>query len=472
MPANVASRSLVKRPSRLWGWLRALETGCQVALLIGLLSFGIRHWIVTSRLEAEFAKLDRTDPGWRLQDIEAARAVVPDEENSALRVTDIGERLPWLPKPWIEEDFATKLQDVPPQNRLAPEQLAHLIARVKDVGPILEDARGISALSRGRYPIVYARNPWDTLLEAQQKSRRVLQLLDLDAMCRAEADDLHGALTSCRAELNVGRAIGDEPFAISQLIRVAEVMIACKTAGRILAQGEPPPDDLSKLQALLEVEDAHPYWQIVCRGERAVDNAGLEAVESGGITLSEWGGSRPDWQDYWFAPVLQDNVRAVHAQLFTYMARLQAAAELPAPLSDPASQQIWHEIRQNGMNVALVTLPALQKLAVACDRWHATLRCTTAALAAERYRHSHGDWPPSLDVVTPDLLPAVPIDPFTGDPLFYRRREDGVVIYSVGPDGKDDGGINLTPSTTEPGTDLGVRLWDVAKRRQPPVPPK
>jgi hypothetical protein len=32
-------------------------------------------------------------------------------------------------------------------------------------------------------------------------------------------------------------------------------------------------------------------------------------------------------------------------------------------------------------------------------------------------------------------------DPFAGDPMKYRRKAGGYVLYSVGPDGSDDGGL-------------------------------
>ena len=234
MSDPVPSHPLVKRPSRLLAWLRAAEFGLQAILAAAFVTYGVCAYVVRTRLQETFAQLDRTDPGWRLPDVEAARAVIPDDENSALLVTDVGRRLPWSPKPWIEEDFATQLQQLAPQSRMTADQAAHLGLRLKDIGPILVDARRLSALPRGRFPITYARNPLNTMLEAQQKARRVLQLLCLDAMDRAQTGDAHGAMISCRAALNAGRSIGDEPTAISQLIRIACVSIACKTAGRIL----------------------------------------------------------------------------------------------------------------------------------------------------------------------------------------------------------------------------------------------
>jgi hypothetical protein len=38
------------------------------------------------------------------------------------------------------------------------------------------------------------------------------------------------------------------------------------------------------------------------------------------------------------------------------------------------------------------------------------------------------------------FLPAVPLDPFDGAPLRYKPLVKGYVVYSIGPDGHDDGG--------------------------------
>jgi hypothetical protein len=97
----------------------------------------------------------------------------------------------------------------------------------------------------------------------------------------------------------------------------------------------------------------------------------------------------------------------------------------------------------------------------------AQMRCVTVALALERHRLAHGTWPTALAELPPDLLPFVPLDPFDGRPLRYRRLADGVVVYSVGPDSQDDGGDLTDNLQPESGKDVGFRLWDEAKRRQP-----
>jgi hypothetical protein len=94
-------------------------------------------------------------------------------------------------------------------------------------------------------------------------------------------------------------------------------------------------------------------------------------------------------------------------------------------------------------------------------------------VAAERYRKEHGRWPENMAaLVTAGLLKEVPTDPFDGQPLRWRRLPKGIVVYSVGPDGKDNGGNINRANPVAVGTDLGFQLWDVAHRRQPPRPPR
>ncbi len=416
--------------------------------------------------------MDRADPGWRLPDIEAARAVVPDAENSALRVMEASKHLPQPSSLWLNADFDTELQQIPLERRMSPVQFARLRQLLNAVQPALDEAKGLSELPNGRFPIVYARNPMNTMLEEEQKVRGVCRLLNLNSMACAEAGDAHNAIESCSASLNGARAIGDEPIDVSQLIRVACAINACKTAERILAQTEPESDDLKRLQEAFEGEDAHPYRSITRRGDRALFNAVLEALESGDMTISDLAQLRPDWSERVFASSIQDYIRGLHPQLFSYSARIEAASELPAKLRRPAMEQIERECRQAWGNPVTLLLGGFLKLEDAWLRGHAALRCQVAALAVERYRQLHSDWPESLEQLTPDFLAEVPTDPFADEPLLYHQLPDGVVIYSVSSDGVDNGGVVDAVNPTLPGADLGVRMWDPAKRRQPPKPDK
>ncbi len=61
-------------------------------------------------------------------------------------------------------------------------------------------------------------------------------------------------------------------------------------------------------------------------------------------------------------------------------------------------------------------------------------------LALELYRREHGDWPRSLDELSPRWLPEVPVDRITGESLHYKIVNNRPVVYSVGVDRDDDAG--------------------------------
>ena len=96
-------------------------------------------------------------------------------------------------------------------------------------------------------------------------------------------------------------------------------------------------------------------------------------------------------------------------------------------------------------------VPAILRVATDCLSSRARLRCASAALGCERYRLARGAWPSALEELVPEFLPRLPIDPFDGKPLRFRRENDQVVFYSVGEDRRDDGGRTEGRSAFERG---------------------
>ena len=63
------------------------------------------------------------------------------------------------------------------------------------------------------------------------------------------------------------------------------------------------------------------------------------------------------------------------------------------------------------------------------------------ACALERYRLARNSYPETLDALVPQFLDKIPADLIGGQPLHYRRAEDGkFLLYSVGWNETDDGG--------------------------------
>jgi hypothetical protein len=86
-------------------------------------------------------------------------------------------------------------------------------------------------------------------------------------------------------------------------------------------------------------------------------------------------------------------------------------------------------------------LPALGNAAKKFAAGQNSVNLARVAIALERYRLAHGEYPESLAVLSPQFIAKLPHDIINDQPLHYRRTSDGqFVLYSVGWNGTDDGG--------------------------------
>jgi hypothetical protein len=86
------------------------------------------------------------------------------------------------------------------------------------------------------------------------------------------------------------------------------------------------------------------------------------------------------------------------------------------------------------------------------------------AVALERYRLAHGEFPDSLDALAPQFMEKIPHDIIGGQPLHYRRTDDGqFVLYSVGWNETDDGGVVSFRESGSVDTDKGDWVWRYPK---------
>ncbi len=108
----------------------------------------------------------------------------------------------------------------------------------------------------------------------------------------------------------------------------------------------------------------------------------------------------------------------------------------------------------------LVMLPRRDEHRLVLDR------ASAAAIAVELYRRDHqGALPPGLQDLVPRYLASMPQDPATGAPMLLKARPDAFSIYSVGGDGKDDGGDFTSEPRSLRGKDVGVRVALLSPQR-------
>ena len=94
------------------------------------------------------------------------------------------------------------------------------------------------------------------------------------------------------------------------------------------------------------------------------------------------------------------------------------------------------------------------------QRHIARIECARSALAVKRLDLQQGRMPERLAELVPKFIESVPLDPFDGKPIRFRRVGNGFAVYSVG--------VNLTDDAAK-GRLLG-RTPDVVFRSFPPAP--
>ncbi len=104
-------------------------------------------------------------------------------------------------------------------------------------------------------------------------------------------------------------------------------------------------------------------------------------------------------------------------------------------------------------------MPALGRTIDARDANDCDISGTIIMIALEQYRAEIGQYPDSLDNLTPAILEDIPSDPFSVDGFVYRTLADdpadkGYVLYSIGADGVNN---NAAMDSIEPRNALSDR---------------
>jgi hypothetical protein len=138
---------------------------------------------------------------------------------------------------------------------------------------------------------------------------------------------------------------------------------------------------------------------------------------------------------------------SLHGQAIIQQARLHAIADFnrlvnPHPL--PSHSDVRQLIQGSDPLFLTFIVPRLKEMW--SDEYDFTFAQSAAnqatiACALERYRLANGQYPETLDALVPNFIAALPDDVMNGQPLKYRRLDDGrFLLYSVGFNRTDDGG--------------------------------
>jgi hypothetical protein len=326
-------------------------------------------------------------------------------------------------------------------------------------------------LATGEQPMLIA-----VLLPMIQQHREAARALTARAMLKlgdGRPDEAWDDLLACH---RLARLSGHGATLVEMLVAIAIDGVAAVGDRALLAQGDLSAaqarrmyDDLQKLGPLPKSADA------IDLGERFMFHDCVQTMAAKGLgelnsitgviegkpksTLSQIFSSLAtaavDWDvilrmgNTWYDRMVaahrlpnRDERRAAMDEIDMDLHKLAKGAKDPAALAWAilAGGQVISE-RMGQVFIALL-LPAVNAAASAEERGAMNLEIVKLGCLLAAYRAEQGKYPAALADLAPKYATKIPLDLFSGKPLVYKLQGGGYVLYSVGANGKDDGGLS------------------------------
>jgi hypothetical protein len=339
--------------------------------------------------------------------------------------------------------FDEAMKEAPPHGPY-PEALRELGA--KKIAGSAECLRLLHEAAAGaaRFPLDI-KHGYDMELGHMEQLRQAVRLLQLEAVLAVHDGDASRAVEALLAILATADCLRNEPILIPQLVRIACHGIFCDGLNRTLELTGFTEDQLARLEAAVRSHEEPEAAARGFMGERTFMLATYEDPRYFTEQIADSSGFRPEHRAgvaKVMGGVLWNAADQVHCM--TTMAKIIQASRRPFPEARAIMDTIDMELESSHRlfpRVFDILLPALARALNAFARDAAQLRNAATALAVERFRIKTGQVPSTLEELVPEFLESVPIDPFDGQPLRYRRSENGYVVYSVSENLRDDGGV-------------------------------
>lgn len=444
-------------PPRYW-WLK------RIALAAGLLLvalFALRlwwGWEANRRLHAEIDKIIAAGEPIYPEDFDP-KEDIPDEQNAARLLIGADEVINLTSQ---QQEILQKVTGEPDLIRARLDEVREIVEGNVEVFRRLRRARDLPRTDWGVRICTPAIN---TLLPSLPGQRQLSKLLSLSTSYHHAIGDDKAAVELMRDALALGNAVGQMPGWVP-------IYVAMATDGVVF-------QSIEAISSTLNIKPANSFVQLTGNPCKRDDTEALlrnllneqahhEAIKHAlffermsqldivrGIanrppgTSSTWGAAPPPSSTPW--PVLWGYVITPLVELdgATMIRdrhlRLQAAAEsdwVRAKRALPKEPTQYDTLGRVVRFLSVTWEPSLERFFLLHFRSLTSRRLAATALAIRLYQVDKGRRPQSLAELVPEYLPETPRDPFAGDgsAIGYLPEGRPAILYSVGPDGVDDGG--------------------------------
>jgi hypothetical protein len=346
-----------------------------------------------------------------------------------------------------------------------------VLAGMKRFEPQFKELQqAIGSRPESRWPVRYDEN-FAALLPHLAVVKDIVIACAVRTAAHLELGRTNEAFDDVKIALALTESIKSDPLLLTHVVRVAMITFTVQAIREGLARDRWSNEQLLYFQDGFAKMNLFPEYQRCMRGERGFSLEAVEMTRERHLGPEFWvgpGSAVPPWAK---RPVLRFAPRGWFFQ--NELGILKFHQEYSLAAVDEDARRVNHAhladaeralTNSSGPYNVLVQMlvPAVSSALSKSARGQTTLAEASIACALERYRHAHKQYPEKLDQLSSQFLNQIPHDVIDGNPMRYRREsERSYVLYSVGWNGIDDGGIVAAKGKSK---DEGDWVW-----RQPRV---
>ncbi|OHB79702.1 MAG: hypothetical protein A2Z25_03115 [Planctomycetes bacterium RBG_16_55_9] len=414
-----------------------------VAIIVLGLIYAIAVGVSAAKLHRAYAALEKDGRPMKAQTVIPPK--VPDAENAALLYESAGLLLKAQPAPNGNLlDYAGGLSKTFMKESLSQEKLAELQQLIEQ--DVVTKALWVIEQGARRRSCRFDRdyNAGVNILIPDLSILRGLScILGAKACLEAQAGRLDEAWNMARTQLRLADATLNEPILIGQVVRIALIRFSLRTMREICEIAPPNEQQYRSLREdLAGLDDVGPLVRSI-DGERLLFGEWAFNLPKDELHKINAVNERPDHMPgliRWFVTFRLRFKPWFLADHAAYMRFMQKSMEfIERPYSEDRANNMEEDLNETHHLMTRMFIPAIPRVKVIYCEMAAELRITRAGLALLQYKQAHSD--PSQ---CPDTLEGLQLgdinDPFSQEPLSYKPQGGGFILYSVGPDQKDNGG--------------------------------
>lgn len=274
--------------------------------------------------------------------------------------------------------------------------------------------------------------------------RHAAKLFYLKAQLENDGGNINQSLKTILTGLKMSGHLMDEPSGIAQVIRTAcDSILLNDIQNRFNLKKAHPKILKSILNELTQHTDTTPFvqshnWSLSYITDRLLQgkvNLRDQFRVEGGVPFT-----KALYVSYLGQPAFKKDVE----MLLYLVSTTQESYALPYyKIADKIKISMDEKKVPEYCILTHLFMPSERATLLRAFRYSASLDVARTALALVLYQKTHGSYPDRLDNLVPHFIDKIPVDTFSGKSLVYKKSGSGFLLYSLGPNMKNDDGSPL-----------------------------